>query len=79
MEIEQTPRPSWRRRWLVVRAILAFCAAVVAYIALAGPDDGVREAALLGAFSLAGAVALGYLGFATRDDAAWLTHLRRRP
>lgn len=75
----QPPRPSWRRRWLVVRTILGFCAAITIYVTLFGPDDRVRETALLGALSLAGAVALGYLGFATQDDGHWLRLAARDP
>jgi CHASE2 domain-containing sensor protein len=69
------PKPDWRRRWALIRAVLAFCAGLVAWITLFGADDRLRETALLGAFGLAGAVALGYLGFATQDDHNWLRAL----
>ncbi len=72
-------KPPWRRRWLVVRLALGFSALVIAYVTFLGADDNVRETALLGAFSLAGAVVLGYLGFATKDDADWLKLTMRAP
>lgn len=71
------PKPCWRRRWMLIRVVLIFCALLAAWITLLGPDDRVRETALLGVFGLAGAVALGYLGFATQDDRNWLTLARR--
>ncbi len=67
-----TPKPDWRRRWALIRATLAFCGGLIAFITMLGPDDRLRETALLGAFGLAGAVALGYLGFATQDDRNWM-------
>ena len=51
-----TPKPDWRRRWVLIRTTLAFCAGLIAYITFFGPDDRLRETALLGAFGLAGAV-----------------------
>ncbi len=72
------PRPIWRRRWLVIRAALGFCASVIAYTVVFGPDDRLRETALLGAFGLAGAIALGYIGFAVQDDRNWMKALADR-
>ena len=68
-------KPDWSRRWTMIRAVLGFCAVVIAWITLFGADDRLRETALLGLFSLSGAVALGYLGFATQDDRNWMNRL----
>lgn len=70
---QPAPKPCWRRRWLMIRAILIFCAALGFYLAVWGQDDRLRETALLGVLTLGGSVALGYLGFATQDDRNWLS------
>ncbi|MCI4664224.1 MAG: hypothetical protein MRY74_05840 [Neomegalonema sp.] len=72
---ETISRPIWRRRWLVIRGVLGFCALVILYALVFGADDRLRETATLGAFGLAGAVALGYLGFAVQDDRNWMKAL----
>lgn len=72
-----TPRPEWRRRWTMIRLILGFCAALIFYLSVFGPDDRLRESALCGLLALTGSVALGYLGFAVQDDRNWLQSLRR--
>lgn len=69
------PKPCWNRRWAVIRAVLGFLAALALYLVVLGPDDRLRETALVAAFGLAGAVILGYLGFATQDDRNWLQAL----
>lgn len=76
-ETRDPSRPCWRRRWMVVRCLLGFCAGLTAYVTVFGADDRVRETALIGALGLMGAVALGYLGFAVQDDKNWLRSLRR--
>lgn len=68
-------KPDWTRRWVMIRAILGFCAALTLFIVIAGPDDRLRETAFLGLLALAGSVALGYLGFATQDDRNWMDRL----
>lgn len=71
-------KPAWRRRWTIVRAALAFCACVIGYTVVFGPDDRLRETALIGAFGLAGAIALGFIGFAVQDDRNWMKTLAAR-
>ena len=66
------PKPVWARRWAVVRASLLFCAGLTLQSVVFGPDDRLRESALLGLLALSGSVVLGYLGFATQDDRNWL-------
>ena len=62
----------------MVRITVLFCAVLVFWIVIWGPDDRVRESALLGLLSLSGAVILGYLGFGTVDDRNWLQTLTGR-
>lgn len=71
-------KPEWRRRWLIIRLVLGFCALIIGYATVLGADDRLRETALLGAFGLAGAVALGFIGFAVQDDRNWMTILSTR-
>ena len=71
-------RPSWSRRWLVVRMVLLWSAFVATYIVVWGPSDSLRETAFIAISGLAGAVVTGYLGFATYDDRNYRDHLRRR-
>lgn len=78
MTPDQPPKSDWRRRWALVRITVLFCAVLVFWIVIWGPDDRVRETALLGLLSLSGAVILGYLGFATVDDRNWLQTLTTR-
>jgi archaellum biogenesis protein FlaJ (TadC family) len=66
------PRAEWRRRWLLIRCVLVFCATLVLFITVCGGENQIREAIAVSAFSLAGAVILGYLGFATQDDIQWM-------
>lgn len=70
--LSPAPKPDWSRRWMMIRAVLFFCAALSLYIAVFGADDRLRESAFLGLLALAGSVVLGYLGFATQDDRNWL-------
>lgn len=71
-------KPDWTRRWAMIRAILGFCAVLIAYLIALGPDDRLRETALLGLLTLSGSVALGYLGFAVQDDRHWRDVVARR-
>ncbi|MEL6980028.1 MAG: hypothetical protein AAGM38_15285 [Pseudomonadota bacterium] len=71
-------KPCWRRRWAMIRVILAFCAALSLYVVVVGPNDRLRETALLALLALGGSVALGYLGFATQDDRNWLGSMTER-
>lgn len=71
-------KPCWRRRWAMIRVILGFCAALSLYVVVLGPDDRLRETALLALLALGGSVALGYLGFATQDDRNWLDSVNHR-
>ncbi|WP_448955718.1 hypothetical protein [Labrys neptuniae] len=72
-------RPSWKRRWLLIRLALIWCAVFGSYIIVWGPDDRVRETAFLGIITLAGSISLGYLGFATWDDRNLMHHIRAAP
>ncbi|RTL93873.1 hypothetical protein EJV44_15495 [Ancylobacter aquaticus] len=40
-----------------------------------GPDDVLRQTALMGVLGLAGSLLLGYFGFATQDDRNYLKFL----
>lgn len=69
-------RPSWTRRWLIIRITLIWCAIAASYVIVLGPDDSLRETALIAIASLAGSVVCGYLGFAVYDDRNVMVHLK---
>lgn len=68
----------WRRRWWLTLAILTWCGGMATYIILKAPaEDRLRETALVSIFTLSGAVAGAYLGFATWDDRHARSSLKR--
>lgn len=59
---------SWVWRRSVVLATLFFCGITVGYIVWSGPDDRVRETAIMALSTLAGATIGSYLFGAAWDD-----------
>jgi hypothetical protein len=54
-----------------------FLPALITYIVVEGSDSRVNETIAWGALMLLGAVNLGYLGFAVKDDANVLNSFKR--
>ena len=60
--------PNWRVRRRIVHATLAFCGGIIVYVLTAGQDSSVAEAAVSGAYLLAGAVIGSYVFGAVWED-----------
>ncbi|WGD31660.1 hypothetical protein AncyloWKF20_07530 [Ancylobacter sp. WKF20] len=70
-----TFRPEWGRRRRLLYLTLVWCAVVASWVIFRGPDDVLRQTALVAVTGLAGSLLLGYFGFATKDDGNYMKFL----
>lgn len=72
-----TYRPIWKNRRRVIFASLAFCAALIGYLAFTGEDTRLNETIVIASFGLAGLVIGSYVFGAAWDDANVMKLLKR--
>lgn len=65
-------KPTWDRRWLVIRVALIWCAIAASYLIGFAPSDGLRQNAFVAIAGLSASIILGYCGFASWDDRNYL-------
>lgn len=68
-------RPSWKIRRRVIWATLVFCAAVIGWLAVAGPDTELNRTIANALIFLGGAVISSYVFGAAWDDMNVMRHL----
>lgn len=72
---EPGEKPEWRHRRLRLDLSLSWCLITASWIIFLGPDDVLRQTALVAVLGLGTSLLLGYFGFATQDDRNYLKFL----